>query len=62
MGHQPKYISGRICDSGNVGNGSIGIVVVFQSDYVIVLKGFERACDPATGGTDGRSMLQALLN
>jgi phosphoribosylformylglycinamidine synthase len=22
----------------------------------------ERACDPATGGTDGRSMLQALLN
>jgi phosphoribosylformylglycinamidine synthase len=22
----------------------------------------ERACDPATGGTDGRSMLKALLN
>ena len=42
MGHQSEHVARWIGDSGNVGNGAIGIVVVFQRDAVVVLKCFER--------------------
>ena len=38
MGHQTEHIASWICDAGNVGNGAIGIVVVFQRDAVLILK------------------------
>ena len=40
MGHQTEHIASWIRDPCNVGNGAIGIVVVFQCDAVFILKRF----------------------
>ena len=48
--------------SANGGSTCIAGVTSRNGNVLGLMPHPERACDPATGGIDGRAMLQALLN